>query len=533
MRDYIRLQLKLKWGFNRNNSKVSAFMTGIAAVLAIAIVLALVLVLTFVLKANLMVTPKKIFVLYLTVIAAGLTVAATGMQVKRLYRPADFAITARFPLSPFKLFMGELILNYIDLWIYSALLLLPVMLVFGVAAKCLTLSYGMGMLLGLIFMPLVPFVLSVFIAIPVMYISTLLEKHGIARIIVFVLFLAGCFALYYYILTVLAQFFIHRNWEEGTLEIWDGLLSALDAYYNPLFYLGNLIFFEKIWLSLGVLIGGGVVLMALGIALARLVCTNVRTKALENGAGGAIKRTEIDDLGSSGAIFRHTFKDMLRSKTYSYFYLGVAISTPVMVFFCNRLADIVGKAEMGSGINFGVSMLVVSMFMAMICSFTGEILSVEGKRFYITKLVPVSYRSQLSVKASLHICVSLGALLLSAIILAALHFLDRQELFVLVIVEALFAVGLVFNGINLNLANPNLKPKANGEAEEINIIYMLLIGFVIAALFGVCGLLLPKSVDGGKRLAYILSAGAVLLYALLNIVIFLTTANKKYRKIEI
>ena len=48
--------------------------------------------------------------------------------------------------------------------------------------------------------------------------------------------------------------------------------------------------------------------------------------------------------------------------------------------------------------------------------------------------------------------------------------------------QLVLTVGFVFNGIDLNLANPNLKPKANGEAEEINITYMLLIGLAIAAI---------------------------------------------------
>ena len=174
MYDYIRLQLKLKWGLNRNNRKASAVMTAVAALCAILVILALVWVLTFVLKAKLSVTPKRLFVLYLTVIAIGLTVAATGMQVKRLYRPADLAITARFPLSPFRMFLSELILNYIDLWIYSALLLVPVMIVFGFAAECFSAMYVLGMFLGILFMPLIPFALSVFIAIPVMYLVSLL-----------------------------------------------------------------------------------------------------------------------------------------------------------------------------------------------------------------------------------------------------------------------------------------------------------------------------------------------------------------------
>ncbi len=529
---FIRLQLKLKWGFNRNNDKTSAVMTAFASVLAVAVALALVWVLTFVLRTSLNTDVKKLSQLYITIVMIGLTVAATGMQVNRLYKPGDLLITARFPLSPFKLFLSYLILNYIDLSIYSAILLLPIMIVYGVAAGCMSAVYVVGVVLGTLLLPLFPFALSVFLAIPIVYLGTLLQRYGVVRLVIFIAFLVGCFVLYYYILTVLAKFFIHRDWETGTLEIWEKLLDGLNGYYNPAYYLANIIFFDNFGLGFGGLLGGSVVLTGIGVAVARVVCTDLRTKALENGFGGYKRLSKIDDFGSTRAIFRYTFREILRTKTYSYFYLGVAISTPVMVFFCNRLVTMVGEAQIGKGINFGASILVISVFMAMICSFAATALSVEGKNFYITKLVPVPYRKQLVIKGVLNVCVSLVALIISAIVMGALEFINGEEIAVALVAEALLAIGLVFNGINLNLANPNLKPKANGETEEINITYMLLIGLVIAAGLGTASIIFPRTYDRGALIAYLFCVGVGFVYALINVLVFCFTADKKYRNIE-
>ncbi len=533
MREFIRLQLKLKWGLNRNNGKASAVMTALATLFAVAIALALVYVLSLVLRASIEVTARRLSVLYLTLIAAGLTVAATGMQVKRLYRPGDLMITARFPLSPFKLFAGYLILNYIDLTVYSAIFLLPVMLVFGFAMQCIGFAYFAGLLLGVLIMPAIPFALSIFIAVPAVYIGSFFERHGIAGLIVFILFLTGAFALYYYVLNSLADFFIHRDWEEGTLEIWRNLLAGLDSAYNPAHYLADVIFFERFARGLCVWLGAGAVLTAAGAALARAVCGNFRRRALDGGTDGRRRRSSLDGYTSARAIFRFGFREILRTKTYSYFYLGIALSTPVMVFFCNRLVTAVGEAQVGSGINFGASMLAVAVFMAMICSFTGTILSVEGKNFYITKLVPVPYRKQLLIKSLLNIGVSAVALFISAAIIGGLRFIGAAEMAVLIAVQLLFSVGLVFNGINLNLANPNLKPKANGEAEEINIAYMLMIGLFVASLLGACSLVLPKLPQGGTTMAYCAAAAVAFVYAAVNFFVFRFTADRKYGKIEV
>ena len=533
MLDFIRLQLKLKWGLNRNNSKKNAIMTAVAALLAVVIALGLVWGLSYVLKSSIVVSAKRLSVLFLTILVIGLTVAATGMQINRLYRPGDMHITARFPLSTFKIFVSCLILNYIDLMIYSAVLLLPIMLVFGWAMNCIPFTYFLGIILGILFMPLIPFGLSVFLAIPIMYINSLLKKHNIIKLIVFILLLAGLFALYYYILTVLAQFFIHRNWEQGTLEIWQSLLTGLDKWYNPAYYLANIIFFENFWIGAGGGIGASAILIALGVLVAKFVYQKIRTKERDGGGTVSKRNSKIDDNSSGKAIFRHTFLEILHTKSYSYFYLGVALSTPVMVFFCNRLVTMVGEAQIGKGINFGASMLVVAVFMAMIGSFAATILSIEGKNFYITKLVPVSYRKQLLIKGFLNVAVSLGALLVSSIVLIALKFVSAVEMVVLAISQILFVFGLVFNGINLNLVNPNLKPKANGDAEEINVTYMLMIGLLIAGVFGVFSLLLPKIMENGSTYAYIIVVAIGLVYALTNFLVFWFTVDKKYRKIEV
>ncbi len=532
MFDFIRLQLKLKWGFNRNNSKRNAIMTAVAAVLAVGVALALVWGLSFVLKTSVGVAAKELSTLFLSILIVGLTVVATGMQIKRLYNPADINITARFPLSSFKIFVSSLILNYIDLTIYSTVLVVPIMLVFGWAMNCITVAYVFGIILGALFMPLIPFALSVFLAIPIMYVNTLLKKHNIIKLVVFIILLVVLFVLYYYILTILANFFIHRNWEEGTIGIWKALITGLNSVFNPAHHLASIVFFENFWLGFGVILGVSVVLLGLGVVVAKFVYQNIRTKQLEGGALVNTRRSKLDEFGSTRAMLKHNFLEILHTKSYSYFYLGVAISTPVMVFFCNRLVDMVGQAQIGKNINFGAAMLVVSIFMAMIGSFAALIISMEGRNFYITKLIPMSYRRQLLVKALVNIVVSIGALLVSVVVLACLKFLNAVEIVVLLVSQILFVFGLVFNGLNINLVNPNIKPKANGEAEEINITYMLMIGIVVAAGFGLVGFMLPKAVPNGSTWAYVGAVAIGLVYALVNFLVFFFTANRKYGKIE-
>ena len=233
---------------------------------------------------------------------------------------------------------------------------------------------------------------------------------------------------------------------------------------------------------------------------------------------------------AAAAMFRHQFKEILRTRSYAYFYLGIAVTTPVMVFFCNRLVNEVGEAQLGEIVNFGASVLVMTAFMGLISAFSAAAVSMEGERFYITKIVPVSYRAQLAVKGALNLAVSFGALLVSCVIVASLGFVSIGQTLIIGATEFVLAAGFVLNGLNLNVANPNVKPKANGEIDEINVSFMMFIGVFISAAAGALAIILPFFWD--IAWVYLLLAGVALVYAGVNLIVFILTASKRYARIE-
>lgn len=531
MKAFLRLQLKLKWGINRNDSKKTTVLMGAVSVLVVVAMLALVYVLTVALSKTLDVTAMQLAQLFLVIIEIALIVMAISMQVKRVYRPADVHITSRFPISPFKIYLCNLILIYIDLAIYSFMLIIPVMLMFGIADGIISVAYIFGIILGALFAPLIPFAVSLLISIPIMYVTLKLERRHIISLIIFIVFLVGAFALYNYVLTILADYFINSQMTADTVNIWQSVLNVLGSPYNPLSYLANVIFFNGVWAGVGITVGTALVLGVVGIFIARPVYKTVNLEAREGDRNYFRAQSKLDNYGPTRAQLRYGFKQIIRTKTYAYFYLGIAIATPVMVFFCNRLVTQVGQAQIGSTVNYGASVLVIAAFMAMISAFAGNALSMEGNNFGLTKLIPVSFKRQLLIKGFLNFCVSVGALLISCIILASLKFISAGEMFILLGVQIAFAAGAVFNGLNLNLANPNLRLKVNGESDEINIIIMMLLGIVISALLGAGNIIAPFFLP--RWAIHLITASAVLIYAGINILIFFLTADKKYRNIEL
>lgn len=533
MRDFIKLQLKLSYGFNKNGNKKSTILTGTMSIVVAVVMLGIVYLFASVLSSSVTsVSIPALSTLFLTIVQVGLLVMGVTMQIKRLYRPNDLEITARFPLSDAKMYLANIILVYINMAIYGFILTFPVMLAFGFAAKVVTFKFVMGTLLASLISPLVPFGLSLIIAIPIMYILQLLEQHNIVKLVLFILILVGFFILYNYILTLLSQYFLEENnIDSGTVDIWAKVVGTLNHWYNPAALLHDVVFFESFGFGFGIFMAMGVVLSAIGIAVATPTYKYFRRNILEGGGARWTKKTKIDDHGAARAMFNNGFKNILRTRTYAYFYLGIAIATPVMVFLCNKLISDVGNYQVGSTINFGASVLVIAAFMAMISAFSGMAISMEGKKFYITKIIPVPYRTQLLLKVLLNLIVSVGALLISLVILISLKFITFVQLIVLLFAMLLLSVGFVLNGLNLNLANPNMKQKANGETDEINISITMLLGLFLSAILGFACIIIPFFAP--MWVAYILILGLAVIYAGVNAIVFFKTCEKKYSKIEV
>lgn len=528
---YIRLQMKLRWGREREADKKNVLLTGVIGAVVILVLLALVWVLTFVLRGNVTgATAERCAVFYITVIEICLTLAGVAMQLKWLYRPADLVIAARFPITPFKMYLANILLVFINLSIYSAAAFLPVMAVYAFAAGVLTWPLLGGIVLGAVLAPFVPFVLSTLICIPVLFAMSFLENRNIVKLVLFILLLAAGFILYDYLLNVLADYFINKNISSDTMGVWGRLLAALDSPWNLSAWLSDAVFLQSAWRAVGILLAVAAAGSLVCIALAKPVYDGVRRKLLETGSGTFGRRTRITGRGVFFAMFVHEFKEILRTRTYAYFYLGITIATPVMVFFCNRLAFETGTAQVGNGINFGASVLVITAFMAMISSFSAASVSREGHQFFITKIIPVPPRKQLAVKGFLNWLVSAGALAVSLIIVASLEFLTPLQTAVTALLELLLAGGFVLNGLNRNLKKPNIRLRSDGEINEINITVVMLIGILISAAAGLAAIIIPFFVD--ISIVYMLLVALAAVYAAVHLILFLVTANGRYGLIE-
>lgn len=468
--------------------------------------------------------------LLLTVSVLALTVTCISYEIKEILSPSDLKIVARFPMSEFQTFVAEIIIAFVRMLVTSIFVCAPIMAVFGLAIGVFSLEYLLRVVLTSVFAAVFSFGLGTLLAVPVMYVKSILQNKNLLKIILFVAVLSTLLLLYDYILNMIAEYFISQRISAETVSVISDFVVGLNSWFNPCALLKNVAFENNLLLSALIIFAIGVLLLGIGLVFAKLVYHRVRLYALEGKAKLFGVKSKYTSHGAFLAILKKEWKDIVRTGTFAYYYLGVAITTPVMVFCCNRLVNKVGEAQVGGNLAYGVSILVLLSFMALINSFSAQAISRERETFYITKLTPCSFKTQLLSKAVINFAVAFGSLLISLSIITSLDFLSIGKSLLVLFISVVSATGIILNGFNLNLSNPDLTTSKSRESGQNNMNLLMIIGLLYAILQG--GIAIVLNYLNSFWIVCIVNAAISIVYAGINALVFFVSAEKKYTKIE-
>ncbi len=524
------MYFKLLLSTDKNVDKKSRIMTSVLGILSVIVGLALCYLVFDVISGQFLskFTPKEFSVLLYTVLGVVLLVVGISKELKFYLNAQDMQIVARLPMSPISQFVAHLIIVFIYLLAISVVCTMSVMCIFGAKLGILNVGYVFKVFLSSVFAPLVPFAIATLLVVPTMYVVVSLQNHNIIKLIIFLMAIAGLFAVYSLLLNFLAEYYIHQKVDVKYQDGLIGIILSLSNGWNFFSYLSNIAFGEKLWAGMGIILLAFIVVLSLGILIAVPIYDRIRLQTLEGKKKIFSKTCKITGDRPFTAIFKKEIKEIIRTTGYSYFYLGIAIVTPIMVYLTNSLIEKVGKAQMGGSIALGVSVLVVLAFVSMINSFAGSVISRENKQFYITKIVPVDPRVGLLAKGLVNFIVSIFAIVVGLVVLCAKQYVTIAEGFVVLGSALLFTMGVILNGFNINVSKPNIN-SGDGESQS-NTMSTMLMGLLITATEGFLGIYLSFFVNVGITYAVLL--GISLVYAVINTLVFVFKSKKKYLKIE-
>ena len=539
---YVRLQTKLNFTPTKVTSKKRKALRGILDVIVFLLFLLFVYVFVgaFTSQTQFVQAPSMC-ILHFLIVEIAILIASVSMQTRRLHKPTDLRIILTFPLNPFQRYIGEIIAIYIKLALITFVIYWPFLLVYGWAGKIITVGFVFSTLFAAILAPLVPFAISLVISVPFMYLSSFLQNKNIVKLILFIILFAGIITVYALMLTFMADFYIHAKNNKEVMEALANLFSELNKPGNfGAYFISELALGHNIGINFLIVLALTLGFGAAGIAITRPLYYRFTSSPNALEGDGKIQNIKSNTKNPYTALFVNELKQIIRTPAYAYFYIGVAFTMPILTYLISDLVIKLGQATIGTNVYFGFDLLILCIILSLIGSFSATVISREGKQLYITKMMPVSYRIQLLIKAAVNFTVSFIGLVLCIVILACTAMqsskntmgLTPVSLVMLFLISTTFLAGITFNGLNLNLARPK-NEVINGQTSESNVVIQLIIGVLITSLISI--LAISMGALYGSKIIYgqLLLWAIVIIYAVVNILVFVFTADKKYTNIEV
>ena len=485
------------------------------------------------------------------------TLVSTATVIKNLYMDGDNEMLLRFPVSGKEILLAKSIYCYLHNFTVCVLIMLPFYIVFGAATKAAVGDYFTYIII-VIFSTFLPFFIANIIAVPVMKIMNLVKNQFLLILIFTIFAICGVFVLYLVSLGNVVNYLKDSNQTIFSADMIVRYQKFAQAAYPFKWYAELINGMKYGGLSSGqmalrflylLLING-----ALGVA-AFFITTREYYKTILYGieTGKASFRKKIKDKQRSVpvALARREFYLILRSFNYSFQYLAMACAAPLMVFFCNRLAASMGTQSIGAEVMPGLTLLIIIIFVTIIVSFASTSISREGTSFYHTKVIPVSYTQQVLVKFFLYAAVATASVALCCMVSgiyytsdAGGHVLSAMDVGAIFGISEMVVISLTSLSMWADIKSPTFNVSGDGElvAANKNVAIALLVGIVVAVLYGMFAMLLsfiPVSIgswqissvngDMGSIYGVLAVVSAILLVS--SVSALFVNLNKRYQKI--
>ena len=482
------LQLSDRIRIKKNQSaKAIAAKSGLI-VLAFVIITGISTALVYAL-CNLVMIPKTheliTFVIFFLQILS--IVASTSGLSKTLYKGKDNPILLAYPARHFEVFLSKLLVFYIYEFLKSIFILLPLFLGFGFIYGTLNFVYIISTLFMVAMLPLFPVLIGAVLTMPILFITRLLNKLPIIKVILTIAGLVFSFWLIIQITSLIpVPLRIVALYNSFIMKV-VGLITSVNKY--ALFYnlVGKLMMGENFFINILILLGIIVGLTLLVVALAMPLYFSLASKSSEQanqkkhkGTNKRSKTTFLTFVKKEWLLSIRNINDLVSNYVF-------LVATPYVLFFMVSIFTAVDRNTLGHSMTIGFSAFI-SLLMAS-ASNTASALAItqEGAEFVLLKTVPADTTKMAWAKIFFNLIFSSIIIIISFVVL--IIFATRIEnvvpYWLLLIAILLINAGLIFWSLQIDIMNPKLREyAASGDSSSINnASRSILIGFITTILF--------------------------------------------------
>ncbi len=460
-----------------------------------------------------------IAVLYMVLFFVSLTTIG-----KSLFLSSDNELLMRFPVKGKEVFLSKMLVVLLTQSIITIFLSLPAFIMYGIITAQ-GIWYFCSIPLVTLLCIIMPFIFSNLLAIPFARVQAYIRDKFLILLIIYVVVIAGGFALYMTLFEGVMKFLNEEqlNFFSGRILV---LLENIAKILIPVKQLANLMIGEKLFSSICIIVCYLALFIWINILLINKLYLKIMLRTIETGTSSFTKPTKFKEGNIFNSIIRREFIDIFRSSNYLFQYLAIACGAPVMIYFCNRLAEYIGSSGIGVGVIPALTMLVMLLFVSIITSFSASSLSREGNNLHTLKIMPVAYKKQITVKFILYMLVVTVSIVLSFFILIFTKYTDWQFGLLMLFSSLGFAVFETAVSIKLDILHPSFSVSGDGEMYNSNsaTFISLIIGLAIAFIVGVTCMVLAFFMD--LKITFLIILGASVFLAVISILLLYYKVDK-------
>ena len=407
-----------------------------------------------------------------------------GHVISTLYLSRDNELLICLPVTPNQFFISKVLLIYVKELAFHSMLFLPLFLCFGVFGGMPT-SYYCALPLYLLLLPVLPIIVASFLSIPVMRVLTFLKRHAVLAIFVLLALVASCLTVYIFALSSLIESF---NIVEQQMQIVSDVNRAVLAIGGRIvvyYQLAEAMLSFSLWYRLPLFLLLCALLALFTVLLIRPFYFRVAMPQLENRTGG--ERRQRNCFRHDGAFISLIKKEavcIFRAPSEVFQYFLFTLLMPFIVVFYDRLLMAATVNQAGVNMIAGAHVMIMAI-MAMLSNISSaSAISRDSANFHMSKIIPVSYFTQVFAKLTFNAIFTLGALLATAIFSCFRYPVWQVLLSSLAIAFA--AVGHIALCLDMDIKNPSISMQGDEESSTTSksTPRALVIGLAIGFLMG-------------------------------------------------
>jgi hypothetical protein len=472
-----------------------------------------------------------------------LFVTASGLLLKSVHYDGENELLLRFPVSGKDIYTAKAVYALFIHILTAYIIMMPIYCIYGYLTRETASFY----FIAIAIIPLaaaVPFSFANMLVMPLISVSNALKSRFTLVLLFLIIATVAAFTVYMLLLQGIVIYTKNKTDSLFSVET-RVFIRRFAQYLYPFSWFANILSGAQKQPVVSLIMI--VLFTAAVIYIAHIVLKKTASKIILKGID---TESEAKNITASmrvhspfTALLKKEFSLIFRSINYSFQYLALAASAPVMVYLCNSLAASVGGGAVGARILPGLSLLIIIIFTTITISFAGSAISREGAVFYLSKIFPVPYRTQIAVKFTLYTLVPSASNVLSCLgIMAFTHtnfdgavtYLDIGCIWA---ISQLVIVALVANALNGDIKHPSFSTNASNEvtgsdkASPVNMI----VGVAIAAVSGFAVMLTaytPFMLGGiplikSTELAYLYLLIGLGAFAVIELLLLFVNAAKK------